>query len=256
MAIKYNLDRAVAWFGFHRHWYFWNYVKPHGYEGIAAVPPNDQTFYYILLLTSLPFLFFGIILTLRRLRSAEMPLALSLLFFLPVINLLFFVVLCLLPAKQAQPSQSERSGLLAWLPVSPVSSALASMVIVGLAGMGLACFATQALRNYGWGLFVALPFAMGMVSVLIYAGSEKRTFRGSMSVAVLPILFCGLCLFVAAAEGIICLVMAAPMGIVLALLGGMVGYAIVGNRRRAKQPGGDAAGACRRASHHGHGKAG
>jgi uncharacterized membrane protein YhaH (DUF805 family) len=230
MAIKYNLDRAIAWFGFNRTWYFWNYIKPHGFAGIDAVPPNDQTFYVVLLLTSLPFLIFGIVLTLRRLRSAGLPLALSLLFFVPVINLLFFVILCLLPARQAVPSQPEKLGLLSWLPTSPVGSALASMVIVGLTGMGLAYFSTEALRNYGWGLFVALPFAMGLVSVLIYAGSEKRTFGGCMLVAILPIFFCGLCLFVVAAEGAICLVMAAPIGIVLALLGGMVGYTIVGNR--------------------------
>ncbi len=211
MAIKYNLDRAIAWFGFNRTWYFWNYIKPHGYAGIDAVPPNDQTFYVVLLLTSLPFLIFGIVLTIRRLRSARLPLALCLLFFVPVINPLFFVILCLLPAGQAASPEPEKSSFLSWLPTSTVGSALASMVIVGLAGMGLAYFSTEAFRNYGWGLFVALPFAMGLVSVLIYAGSEKRTFGGCMLVAILPILFCGLCLFVVAAEGAICLVMAAPI---------------------------------------------
>src|SRR5208283_2585250 len=99
MAIKYNLDRAIALVGFNRSWYFWNYIKPHALAGIDALPPDDEKFYFILLITSLPFLIAGIFLTLRRLRSAGLPLALCLLFFVPVINLIFFVILCLIPAR-------------------------------------------------------------------------------------------------------------------------------------------------------------
>ncbi len=236
MALKYNLDRAVAWFGFHHVWYFWNYLKPHGFAGIDAVPPDDKTFYVVLLLTSLPFLVLGIILTLRRLRSVGLPLELCLLFFVPVINLVFFVALSLLPTRERAARPPEKKGWASWLPASAVGSALTSMFFVGLAGMGLAYFSTEALRNYGWGLFVALPFAMGLVSVLIYAGPQKRSFGSCLLVAILPILFAGLCLFVIAAEGAICLIMAAPIGLLLALFGGIVGYVIVGNRAAPLHP--------------------
>lgn len=236
MAIKYNLDRAVAWFGFHHTWYFWNYIKPHGFAGIIAVPSDDQTFYLILLLTSLPFLILGVVLTLRRLRSAGLPLELCLLFFVPVINVVFFVILSLLPAKQVAPPPPDKSSRILWLPTSAVGIALISMVLVGMAGMALAYFSTEALRNYGWGLFVSLPFTMGLVSVLIYAGSKKRSFGSCMLIAILPILFCGIGLFVVAVEGAICLIMAAPIGIVLSLFGGIVGYIIVGNRTAPIRP--------------------
>lgn len=256
MAIKYNLDRAVAWLGFNHAWYFWNYIQPHGLTGINAVPPNDQGFYIVLLLTSIPFLIFGILLTLRRLRSAGLPLELCLLFFLPVINLVFFAVLCVLPARQAAssgaaepaPVARERSGgapvapkrsgggWMSWLPTSAIGSAVASTVIVGLIGAVLAYFSTEALQNYGWGLFVGLPFAMGLVSVLIYAGPTKRSFGSCQIVSILPVLFTGLCLVVAAAEGVICLIMAAPVGIGLSFFGGLVGYLIVGNRRSPINP--------------------
>jgi hypothetical protein len=110
------------------------------------------------------------------------------------------------------------------------------MVLVGLAGMALAYFSTEELRNYGWGLFVALPFTMGLVSVLIYAGPKKRSLGSCLLVAILPILFCGLCLFVIAAEGAICLIMAAPIGLVLSLFGGIVGHIIIGNRAAPSSP--------------------
>ncbi|MDD5261906.1 MAG: hypothetical protein PHD76_08675 [Methylacidiphilales bacterium] len=230
IAVKYNLDRAIAWFGFHHTWYFWNYIKPHGFARIDAIPPNEQAFYVVLLLTALPFLILGIVLTLRRLRSAGLPTGLCLLFFVPLINLLFFATLSLLPAKQAASPQPGKSTWISWLPISAVGSALASMAIVGLTGVGLAYFSIKALGTYGWGLFVALPFAMGLVSVLIYAGREKRSFASCMLVAILPILFAGLCLFVMAVEGIICLIMATPIGLALAFFGGIVGYFILRSR--------------------------
>ena len=235
MAIKYNLDRAIAWWGFHRSWYFWNYIKPHGFAAIDAIPPDDERFFFILLLTSLPFVAAGVFLTLRRLRSAGLPLELCVLFFVPVINLVFFVVLCVEPEK-AVKSASQARHWQSWLPTSAAGSALASMMIVGIVGAALAFLCTAVLRNYGWGLFVALPFAMGLVSVLIYAGPQKRSFGSCMFVAMLPIIFAGLCLFTVAVEGLICLIMAAPIGLVLGLLGGIVGYIIVGNRAAPLHP--------------------
>jgi hypothetical protein len=237
MAVKYNLDRVIAGFGFNRSWYFWNYVKPHGYAWIDTVPPDDQRFYLALLLTAPPFLIIGLVLTLRRLRSAGLPLALCLLFFVPLINLLFFATLCLLPARQSSSAPAPRPlGWLSWLPTSPSGSAIASMLIVGFAGFAAARFSTVTLQNYGWGLFVALPFAMGLVSVLIYGARERRSVGSCVIVAVLPVLFCGLAMFLMAAEGAICLIMAAPFALLMALFGGLVGSIIIDNRIYAPGP--------------------
>ncbi|MGB8353074.1 MAG: hypothetical protein WCD79_04235, partial [Chthoniobacteraceae bacterium] len=130
MAFKYNLDRLIAWQGFQRSWYFWNYVKPYGVASINALPPTDAKFYYIMLLTSLPFLAVGLVLTLRRLRSAGQPLALCLLFFVPVVNLVFFAILSVLPAADA-PLPSGKPGRPACFPTSAAGSALAAMLLVG-----------------------------------------------------------------------------------------------------------------------------
>ena len=259
MAIKYDLDRAIVLVGFNRDWYFWNYIKPHGFAAVDALPPADEKFYFILLTTSLPFLIVGIFLTLRRLRSAGLPPALCLLFFVPVINLIFFVILCLVPAKPAAPvgqvvprnppiapagerllnewlegpsegHPTTKPRWVSWIPAGAAGSAVAAMVIVGLAGAGLACLSTTLLQSYGWGLFVAQPFAMGLVSVLIYTASQERTFESCIAVAVLPVMFAGLLLLSLSVEGAICILMAAPIGIVLAVLGGFVGCIIVHNR--------------------------
>jgi hypothetical protein len=236
MAAKYNLDRAIAWLGFQRPWYFWNYIKPHGIGAVDSLPPDDEKFYFILLLTSLPFLVAGIFLTLWRLRSAWLPLWLCLLFFVPVVNVSFFIILSLIPAKAVGPMRTSKSDWTRWLPSSAYGSALFAMLSVGIIGSALAYLSTSFLQNYGWGLFVALPFAMGMVSVLIYAGPQPRTFRSCMAVAILPVAFAGLLLLIVAVEGLICLIMAAPIGVFLAWLGGIVGWLIVGKRPGAINP--------------------
>jgi hypothetical protein len=236
MAVKYNFDRAVAWFGFHRPWYFWNYIRPNGLPGIEALPPHDLAFYLILLLTSLPFLVLGIFLTLRRLRSSGLPLGLCTLFFVPVINLVFFLALCVVPEHHPKTLQLEKKGWESLLPTSAVGSALLSVLIVGTIGVGLTCFSTNVLGNYGWGLFVGEPFAMGLVSVLIYAWPAKRTFASCLGVAALTAAFVGLCLLVIAVEGLICLIIAAPIGVVLALFGGAVGYIIADLHHSSMRP--------------------
>ncbi len=236
MAVKYNLDRAIAWWGFNRRWYFWNYIQPHGYASVGVIPPSEQSFYFALVLTSLPFLLAGIVLTVWRLRSAKLPLGLCILFFVPILNLIFFAVLCAIPERRGRHLPTVRRGWTAWLPTSRVGSALLSTVIVGILGAGLAVISTRALGNYGWGLFVALPFVMGLVSVLIYAGPQRRDLPSCLTVAIFPVLFAGAVLLALAAEGLICLLMAAPIGLSLALFGGAVGYLIVGNRSAPVHP--------------------
>ena len=109
LAIKFNLDRVIAdYFGFH--WNLWNYLDPLEHSGrFLQLSAPQKYFLTILLITALPFLWIGISMTMKRLRDAGQPLALTLLFFAPVVNLLFFAVLCIIPSQLAG-TQSGRNG--------------------------------------------------------------------------------------------------------------------------------------------------
>src|SRR5436309_15568531 len=52
-----------------------------------------------MLFVSLPFIWIGITLTVRRLRDAGLPLWLVVLFFVPMLNLFLFLVLSVLPTR-------------------------------------------------------------------------------------------------------------------------------------------------------------
>src|SRR5262249_54992988 len=73
--------------------------------------------------------------------------------------------------------------------------------------------------NYGWGLFAAVPFAMGFAAVITHGINEPRSLAGCINVAVLSNVILGVALLAFAFEGVICLLMAAPFAIPLACFG-------------------------------------
>src|SRR4051812_14716279 len=81
MLLKMDLDHLVATRIFGREWTPFDYAAPGHVAGLFAMAPQDRPFYRMMLLVSLPFLACGVALTLRRLRSAGLPLYAVVLFF-------------------------------------------------------------------------------------------------------------------------------------------------------------------------------
>ncbi len=233
LAIKHNLDRALATAVFRRHWAPFSYWIPPGKAmRITSLTREDQQFLAAMLLLALPFIWVGVVLTARRLRSAGLPMWLVTLFFLPVLNLLFFAVLCVLPPQQSDAGEglagkSRRGNLLdRIIPERAVGSAAMAIGFTLFAGLVLTLLSTVLLLSYGWGLFVALPFCLGLTSVMIYGYHRPRGYKSCLGIAVLSTLLLAVVLFAVAVEGAICLIMAAPLAAALALMGGTIGYFI------------------------------
>lgn len=110
LAVKHNLDRFIAYkFGFR--WGISTYFDP--LDRAVQFSPfsaSEKEFLAILLITALPFIWIGITMSVKRLRDADQPLWLTLLFFAPIINLLFFGVLTALPSRQADSPSSVGGG--------------------------------------------------------------------------------------------------------------------------------------------------
>jgi len=227
-ALKHNLDRLVARFGFHRPWDLFNYWIPvRDVARITELPRAEAEFLGTMVALALPFIWVGIALTMKRLRSAGLPPPLVALFFLPFLNLPFFLVLCLLPARQPDSHREPRQSFLSRIvPDSTAGSAAIAMLITVPLGVGATIFASRWLMNYGWGLFVALPFTMGFAAALIYGIRQPRTLGGCIWVASLSTLLLGAALLGLAVEGLFCLIMALPIALPLSILGGVCAYAV------------------------------
>ncbi len=241
VAIKHNLDRLIALAFFPNSLAFLNYWAPLGKAArLNHLTNNEVKFLATLLLFSIPFLWVGVAMTVQRLRDAGQPVWLLVLFFFPVINVLFFLALCALPPRE-RAVESEgapwpaQSGFSEVIPSSPLGSAVLSIFLTSVLGLVFLGLATLVVGAYGWGLFVALPFCLGMFSVLLYSYHSPRDWWTCLNVALLPVGILGIALILLAMEGVICVLMAAPFALGLSALGGMLGYTIQARHWRPKQ---------------------
>ncbi len=228
-AVKHNLDRFVAWKFFGRPWSVFSYLRPAITQGIEAGP---SSLFVTLLILSLPFAFIGVLLTVKRLRAAHLPIWVAILFFVPFVNLLLFATLCVLPSRRASeiPHDSRPSAIRTFfdwiIPDHPLGAAAIALMLTIVAGLLIAKFSVDGLSTYGAGLFLGVPFAVGMVSVLIYGYHRPRGIAACLGVANLAVLLLAIAFLLVAFEGAICLLMAAPIGVGAANMGGLLGYAI------------------------------
>ena len=234
-ALKHNLDRLVATYGFHRPWGLFNYWVPvRDVAQITDLHGSEARFLATMVALSLPFIWVGVVLTIKRLRSAGLSTQLVALFFVPFLNLAFFLLLCLLPGREpsseASKTRRKDSSFAQFLPESAVGSAAMSLLITVPVGLGAALLGTQVLANYGWGLFVAIPFTMGFAAALVYGLRQPRSMGGCIGVACLSVALLGAALIGLAFEGMVCLIMATPIALPLAAFGGLCAYHV--QRRR------------------------
>jgi hypothetical protein len=237
--VKFAIDWTVATQAFGQPWSLQNYLIWPSERALRIFDLSDdqQTFALTMLLISLPFIWAGILLTMHRLRAIGLPPILVLFFFVPLVNLLFFFLLSLLPtrpvldavaAPEAEPLRPHRLrqvherlvGESHWR-----SGLLALLVTVPLAVLAVVLGA-NVLESYGFSLFVGAPFSLGMISVLLFGFSRPQPFLPSLAVAMVSASAAGLVVLLVALEGAICLIMAAPIVYALVFLGAVVGYSI------------------------------
>ena len=240
VAIKHVLDHLVAAGVFHSYGFF-NYWAPLGKGAhLTRLTADERQFLATMLVVALPFLWIGVAMTVKRLRDAGQPLWLAVLFFVPFINLLFFISLCFLPSRQRAETRvgapwPEVRRLDDIIPRSQLGSALLSILLTSGVGLFFTLIGTVFMGSYGWSLFAALPFCLGLFAVLLHSYHGPRHYGTCMSVALLPVGIVGGALLVVAVEGLICILMAAPIALGLAWLGGSLGYYIQGNYWGAKR---------------------
>jgi uncharacterized membrane protein YhaH (DUF805 family) len=229
-VVKHNLDRILAALAGYP-WSpvsYWVFMAP---DGVMSLNPADAMFYFVLLIFAIPFMWIGVVLTLRRLRDAELPLWLVMLFFVPFLNLVFFAILSVIPTRQPGDEVEKLGPSIGRLiPRSEFGSAMFGIAVTALLAVIETVFSTTGLGKYGWGLFVGIPFFLGLNSTMIYGFHYPRSLPRCLLVSLFSVGLVGAALLGFAIEGVVCLAMALPLAIPLALFGGLIGYVL---QRRA-----------------------
>lgn len=240
-ALKVNLDRLILRVGgkatesiFHPEtlkFYLWQSHLFPPQEHHENFIYDGFGFWVALSVLSLPFLWAGIALTLRRLRSLGWNPFWALLFFVPVVKFFFFNMLCILKARENQGAPQSPAGfgrdlMDRMIPKDSRGSAIFAIASSALLSFAAAWMGISVFRNYGFTLFVGLPFATGLLAVMLDGQRVQQTLRRSLLLANAAAFFTGVAFLLFAVEGAICLVMAAPIGLALASLGGLLGYSV------------------------------
>ena len=234
--LKHLVDRGVAGYVFEHNWEISSYWHSPFRPTISfALLIGDTRFAATMLAIALPFIWVGLVLTVKRLRSLGQPAWPAMLFFIPLVNLLFFLLLSVLPTSEERKPVTDRCEgrvLHRWIPHHPLGSAALGVVLTLLFLLPTVWLATTIAVAYGWSLFVGVPFCVGFFAILIYSFHQYRSLGPCIFVATLSLL-CGCLLLLALAfEGLVCIIMAFPLAWTLAVCGAVLGYAIQRNSRR------------------------
>lgn len=218
-ASKIALDwLLLAYFGLNWTWNF--YYTPLPFN-LLALTPGNRNLLLALAALALPYTLAGVWLCLRRLKTLGHPLWLVVLFFLPGLNLLFFCYLALALPRPAQNTRGSYQGF------ASLSSAWAAATISAAVALAAIALSVLGFRSYGWGVFLAIPFTIGLISTLLYSFSGPRSFASCFGVSCTGMVIVATAMLSFAMEGVICLLMSVPLALPLAAAGVAVGRCMV-----------------------------
>jgi len=222
MVVKYAIDAILVWAATHRFWTPVDYLNPSLVlrQGTTQFPPTLQI---AMALWTLPFLWIGVSMSVRRAVDAGRSAWSGLMFFVPLLNYVMMIVLSLLPTAREDvwTRQAPDTEL-----VPRVRSALIGVGVSFAIGVPLIALCTLVLKQYGLALFLGTPFVVGAVTGCLHNRHHVRPLTETLFVVVLGQLFVGGATILFAIEGTICVLMALPLAIPLALMGGVLGREI------------------------------
>lgn len=149
-------------------------------------------------------------------RGGELALATM----IPTVQIFAVLALALLWPRRADAAPEQVGA-----PAPPYQLALG--VFAGTA-LIVAAVAISALTMgaYGWGLFVATPFLVGLITGFLINRSTQRSASETFGAVVIAGLLGTTALLMLALEGLMCILLIAPLAVMLAWIGGLIGRAV------------------------------
>ncbi len=234
LGVKTHLDRYLPWLLGYRERLDSFLEILFRYAAFGPLPNLFQSgvnrYFLVLLWIALPFIYMGLCLTFKRLRSAGLPPGLVVLFFVPYLNILFFIMLSLLVSQKDVEAAARKGRPQPWyakyIPHTKLGSAAIGWLVTVCVCLIIAVVVIYGLRRYGWTLFVGVPFFGGLISALFYGFHQPRPLKETLGVSMMSGVLMGLTVLMFAMEGLICVMMASPLVGTLSLMGGFVGFLI------------------------------
>jgi uncharacterized membrane protein YhaH (DUF805 family) len=221
-VLKYAGDVLIVWQATGRIWQPLDYLSPVSTLLSTRLKLAPAELLPVLALWSLPFLWVGISMSMRRALDAGRSAWLALLFFVPGVSYLFIAAMCLLPTREpATPHVEMPRPHEDRLPSAMM--AIAAGMTIGLGMLGISVF---ALRSYGAALFLGTPFVIGALTAWIFNRRYPASGRETQQIVLMTLACIAGVMLLTAAEGALCLFMAAPIAIGVGAMGASLGRQI------------------------------
>jgi uncharacterized membrane protein YhaH (DUF805 family) len=236
MLLKVGIETALVRGFTGRTWSLASYVIPSlalRESDVGAVP---QGLHVLLALLTLPFLWIGLSMSVRRAVDAGFSPWAGTFFVAPVLNYLVIAILCAAPSRELRSAGKgqSRGTEPSRVDVSPgPRGALAGLLTTMAIGVAMMLLSTLGLGTYGAALFFVTPFAMGAASAAVYNHDAPRSLGSTVGVACVGVGLTGVAALLFGVEGVVCLLMAAPLAMVMASLGAWIGWSITVRMQRA-----------------------
>lgn len=195
-----------------------------------SAPAAAAAFAYSLLIAWLLAL-----LSFRRASASGESFALAALVILPAFQIPIVLLLSVLPTRSAgpaEPSSADASTTGASDVAGILQGVIAGVTIV------VAAVLVSALTfgAYGWGLFVATPFLVGISTAYLANRRAELTARKTRRLVLLAGLLGTLALLMLALEGLMCILLVGPLAALVAVAGGAIGRAAALARNARDKP--------------------
>lgn len=222
MVFKYLVEALLVYVTLGKFWHIGLFLLPVMSLKLEALAGAEWLF-IILVLWSLPFLWIGFTMSVRRLIHAGRSPWRSLTFMFPFLNLIFMISLCFLKAKTSSELDEVTDKQEA---KEKTTSALAGI----LGGVSI-CVAMTVIcifwfKDYGATLFMGMPLFVACYAGYHYNRHQRRSTRSTVSVGIFPLYIASCVLLLFALEGVMCIVMALPIATVTGALGALLGRSL------------------------------
>jgi len=229
-ALKYGLDTALIQLASGQVLAPLDYLNPALTPRSQLLQGDAEWALIVLIVLSLPFMWVGLSMSLRRACDAGLSPLFALLFLVPGFNYLMMLTLAALPS--ASPAETARGAALL-RPQGRLVAALLGVAVGGSLALAITLFSTLVLGEYGLMLFLVTPVMVGVCSGWLYNRRGDRGGWATAVVALLAVTLAGLSLLLLAIEGAICVMMTIPLAAPMAVVGGVFGRELA--RRRGGQ---------------------
>lgn len=199
-----------------------NFLSPLLYSRYPEFSTLPDWFGPTIVLWSLPFIWIGAGMSIRRAADAGLSPWLGILFFIPGVNYLLMLGLLIASTKDSSIWEPQRVRA----DSSKVMSPFALTIVFALLGTLLTWFSTNFLKTYATSLFVGSPLILGLVQGYLLNFKNPQGFKKTVGFVSITILSIHLLLLLFALEGIICLAMSLPISASLGVIGAIFGAGI------------------------------